>query len=54
MKVATFFKTLNKKIEMYDKLASNPFTKPQPIVIIWVEQNDKDNATNNDNKKAEE
>lgn len=37
MKIATFFKTLNKKIEHYDKMASNPFLKPQPIVLIWVD-----------------
>ena len=37
MKVASFFKILNKKIEQYDKFASNPFVKPQPIVLIWVE-----------------
>ena len=37
MKVSTFFKILNKKIEKYDKLATNPFTTPQPIVIVWVE-----------------
>ena len=40
MKVSTFFKILNKKIEKYDKMATNPFTQPQPIVIIWVEDND--------------
>ena len=37
MKVSTFFKILNKKIEKYDKLATNPFTQPQPIVLIWIE-----------------
>lgn len=37
MKFAKFFKILNKKIEQYDKIASNPFLKPQPIVLIWVE-----------------
>ena len=37
MKVATFFKILNKKIEKYDKIASNPFLNPQPIVLVWVE-----------------
>ena len=44
MKVASFFKILNKKIEQYDKIASNPFLKPQPIILIWVEdyaENDK-------------
>ena len=37
MKVSSFFKILNKKIEKYDKIASNPFLKPQSIVLIWVE-----------------
>ena len=37
MKVSTFFKILNKKIERYDKMASNPFTNPQPVLIVWVE-----------------
>lgn len=44
MKVASFFKILNKKIEQYDKIVSNPFLKPQPIILIWVEdyaENDK-------------
>ena len=38
MKVVKFFKILNKKIEKYDKMASNPFTMPQPIILIWVEE----------------
>lgn len=37
MKVSTFFKILNRKIEKYDKMTSNPFNQPQPIVLIWVE-----------------
>jgi hypothetical protein len=37
MKVSSFFKILNKKIEKYNKMATNPFTIPQPIVLIWVE-----------------
>ena len=37
MKISTFFKILNKKIERYDKIASNPFERPQPIILIWVE-----------------
>lgn len=37
MKVTTFFKILNRKIEKYDKIASNPFLNPQPIILIWVE-----------------
>ena len=40
MKVSTFFKILNRKIEQYDKMAFNPFTIPQPIVLIWTEDTD--------------
>ena len=47
MKVSTFFKILNKKIEKYDKMATNPFTIPQPIVLIWVE--DSNNNLNKEN-----
>lgn len=47
MKVSTFFKILNKKIEQYDKMATNPFTNPCPIILIWVE----DIKTNNNNPK---
>ncbi len=38
-----FFKILNRKINKYDKLTSNPFTIPQPITLIWVEDNEKEN-----------
>ena len=41
MKISTFFNILNKKIEKYDKMASNPFTIPQPVVLIWVEDENK-------------
>lgn len=37
MKISSFFKILNRKIEKYDKMVSNPFMKPQPIVLVWVE-----------------
>ncbi len=50
MKASTFFKILNKKIEKYDKMATNPFTVPQPIVLIWVEEEKNDN--NSDTNKA--
>ena len=43
MKVYNFFKILNKKIEKYDKMASNPFTQPQPIIIVWIEDIDSEN-----------
>lgn len=37
MKIPTFFRFLKRKIKEYDKLATNPFTNPQSITIIWVE-----------------
>ena len=50
MKVHTFFKILNKKIEKYDKLASNPFTISRPIIIVWVEDVFEKETQNNKNK----
>ena len=29
---------MNKKIEQYNRLATNPFTQPQPIILIWVDE----------------
>lgn len=46
MKIPTFFRFLNKKIEKYDRLATNPFTTPQSIVLIWVEDSKTSNPTN--------
>lgn len=37
MNIPIFFKFLNKKIEQYDKIASNPFTIPRQITLIWIE-----------------
>ena len=34
--------SLNKKIEKYDKSSSNPFSVPQPIVLIWVDDNNNE------------
>lgn len=45
MKIVSFFKTLNHKIEKYEKLTTNPFEFPQPITLIWVE--DVQNVKNN-------
>ena len=50
MKVSTFFKILNKKIEKYDKISSNPFSMPQPIVLIWVEDNSNESFNKENNK----
>lgn len=44
MKISAFFKILNKKIEKYNQIAINPFTNPQPIVLVWIEDD-----TNKDN-----
>lgn len=46
MKISSFFKILNRKIEKYDNMTSNPFEIPQPIVLIWVE--DIQNGENTD------
>lgn len=37
MGISTFFKLLKRKINHYDKIASNPFAIPQTVTIIWVE-----------------
>ena len=47
MKVTTFFKILNKKIEEYDKKYSNFYEKPQPIILIWVEDYIDEKMTDN-------
>ena len=41
MKLASFFKTLNQKINKYDKFASNPFEAPQSLILIWVEKDSR-------------
>lgn len=38
MKISSFFKILNRKINKYDKMAQNPFMQPQSIVVVWVEE----------------
>ena len=47
MKVSTFFKILNRKIENYEKMTTNPFSIPQPIILIWVEDVETDKSTEN-------
>ena len=50
MNISSFFKILNRKIEKYDKLASNPFETPHPMIIIWIEEaefDDYDDLKNN-------
>lgn len=49
MKLASFFKTLNQKINKYDKFASNPFEAPQSLILIWVEKDSSD-WSNSDEK----
>ena len=47
MKFLSFFKLLNKKINKYDKYASNPFSKTnEGITIVWVENNNNNNNNN--------
>ena len=49
MKLKSFFKILNRKINKYDKIATNPFTDPKRVVIVWVEES---NSYNQDKGKA--
>jgi hypothetical protein len=44
MKEFQFFKTLNSKINKYDKIASNPFENKR-LVIVWVEEPKVKNRT---------
>ena len=50
MNIPTFFRFLNKKIEKYNKMATNPFTMPQPIVLIWVEETNITENTSQDER----
>ena len=40
MEIINFFKTLNKKINKFDKIVSktNPFSMPTQITLIWVDE----------------
>lgn len=40
MEIINFFKTLNKKINKFDKLApkTNPFAMPTQITLVWVDE----------------
>ena len=43
MKVKSFFKLLNRKINKYDKATSNPFgSYTLPITLVWVEDEKPD------------
>ena len=49
MKISSFFKILNRKIDKYDKMATNPFTNPQKVIVIWIEDSElPDNAKEKD------
>ena len=50
MNIPNFFRILNNKIEQYNQMAVNPFTNPQPIVLIWVEE-ETEQDNNNINKQ---
>ena len=51
MNIPNFFKFLNKKIEKYDKMATNPFLEPQPIVIIWIEKDTQEDTYSSPNER---
>lgn len=38
MRLNSFFKLLNRKIDRYDKLATNPFTDSKRLIVVWVEE----------------
>lgn len=43
MKTTSFFKLLNRKINKYDKAATNPFEAiPLSITLVWVEEECKE------------
>ena len=49
MKVKSFFKLLNRKINKYDKATSNPFEAPPlPIILVWVEEPELEKERNQD------
>lgn len=49
MKVKSFFKLLNRKINKYDKATSNPFEAPPlPIILVWVEEPKLEKEINQD------
>ena len=43
MRLNSFFKLLNRKINMYDKLATNPFTDSKRLIVVWVEEIEDNN-----------
>ncbi len=50
MNINSFFKVLNKKINNYDKIAINPFIDKNKMVIVWIEECNYDNLSNDKNK----
>ena len=46
MKINNFFKTLNKKINEYDKMAHNPFAENGRLVVVWIEEYKKTDNSN--------
>jgi len=49
MKINSFFKILNRKINKYDKIATNPFCSDKKVVIVWIEEADKSEYTSDTN-----
>ena len=48
MKIKSFFKLVNRKINKYDKAASNPFEAiPFTITLVWVDEEEKQPGGNN-------
>ena len=38
MNINSFFKILNRKINKYDKMATNPFIDSKRFVVVWIEE----------------
>ena len=53
MKINSFFKILNRKINRYDKLATNPFTDTKRMIIVWVEESDETDSEKKKHNKKE-
>lgn len=51
MKINSFFKILNRKINSYDKITSNPFLYKRKVIVVWVEDSECSNIEKTDSQK---
>ena len=52
MKLNSFFKILNRKINKYDKAATNPFLDGKRVIVVWIEDDEVNNCDNRDTKES--